>query len=108
MSLAPGSKVPTTYRVLTASRDEPYLGLLLKFDLLELSQLMVDSNLSSPRTLQSSRAMVTGEVTVPLLSAIQRLVALLDAPQSIPILAPIIHREILYRLLVGDQGARLR
>jgi AraC-like DNA-binding protein len=100
--------LPTTYQVLTASRDEPYLGLLLKFDLRELSQLMVDSNLPSPPTPQSSRAMATGEVTLPLLSAFQRLVGLLDAPKDIPILAPIIHREILYRLLVGDQGARLR
>jgi AraC-like DNA-binding protein len=100
--------LPTTYLVFTASPDEPYLGLLLTFDLRELSQLMVDSNLPSPRTMQSTRAMATGEVTVPLLSAFHRLIGLLDDPQGIPILAPVIHREILYRLLVGDQGARLR
>lgn len=52
--------------------------------------------------------MATGEVTLPLLSAFQRLGGLLDQPEDIPILAPVIHREILYRLLVGDQGARLR
>ncbi len=100
--------LPTTYQVLSASYDEPYLGLLLKFDLRELSHLMVDSNLPSPRTHQSSRGMATGEVTLPLLSAFQRLVGLLDEPGDIPILAPIIHREILYRLLVGNQGTRLR
>lgn len=100
--------LPTTYQVLTASHDQPYLGLLLKFDLLELSQLLVDCNLPLPPTPQSSRAMATGEVTLPLISAFQRLVGLLDEPEEIPILAPIIHREILYRLLVGDQGARLR
>jgi len=100
--------LPTTYQVVMASRDQPYLGLLLKFDLRELSQLMVDSNLPSPRTQQSTRAMATGEVTVPLLSAFQRLVGLLDDPEAIPILAPVIHREILYRLLVGDRGAQLR
>jgi AraC-like DNA-binding protein len=100
--------LPTTYQVITASPDEPYLGLLLKFDLRELSQLMVDSSLPSPRPQQSSRGMATGEVTLPLLSAFQRLVGLLDQPEDIPILAPVIHREILYRLLVGDQGARLR
>ena len=100
--------LPTTYQVLSASHDEPYLGLLLKFDLRELSQLMVDSNLPSPRTQQSSLGMATGEVTLPLLSALQRLVGLLDEPGGIPILAPIIHREILYRLLVGNQGTRLR
>ena len=45
---------------------------------------------------------------MPLLIAFQRLIDLLAEPKDIPILAPIIQREILYRLLVGDQGARLR
>jgi transcriptional regulator GlxA family with amidase domain len=45
---------------------------------------------------------------VPLLAAFQRLIDLLDEPKDIPILAPIIQREIFYRLLVGDQGTRLR
>ncbi len=45
---------------------------------------------------------------MPLLAAFQRLVDLLAEPEDIPILAPIIRREITYRLLVGDQGARLR
>ncbi|MCI0356055.1 MAG: AraC family transcriptional regulator, partial [Acidobacteria bacterium] len=40
--------------------------------------------------------------------ACQRLLDLLAAPQDIPILAPLLQREILYRLLVGEQGARLR
>jgi AraC-like DNA-binding protein len=100
--------LPTTYQVITASIDEPYLGLVLNLDQREMSQLMVDSNLPAPRTKQSSRGMATGEVTLSLLSAFQRLVGLLDEPEDIPILAPIIQREILYRLLVGDQGARLR
>jgi transcriptional regulator GlxA family with amidase domain len=81
-------------------------GLML--DLREISQLMVDSNLPQPRAQQSSRGMATGEVTLPLLTAIQRLIDLLAEQQDIPILAPVIQREIIYRLLVGDQGARLR
>ena len=52
--------------------------------------------------------MATGDVTLPLLTAFQRLIDLLDEPRDIPILAPNIQREIFYRLLVGDQGARLR
>ena len=52
--------------------------------------------------------MATGEVTLPMLSTFQRLIELLDEPKDIPILAPIIQREIFYRLLVGDQGMRLR
>jgi len=100
--------LPTTYQVISASPEEPFLGLVLKFDMKELSQLMIDSNLPSPGSRQIDRGIVTSEVTLPLLSPFERLVRLLDEPESIPILAPLLHREILYRLLTGEQGARLR
>ena len=100
--------LPTVVQITQASREKPYLGLILKLDRREIAQLMVDSHLPPPRAQQSSRGMATGEVMLPLLSACQRLIDLLAAPQDTPILAPIIQREILYRLLVGDQGARLR
>ena len=100
--------LPTFVQVINASREKPYLGLILRLDQREISQLMVDSNLPLPHPQQSSRAMATGEVTLPLLAAFQRLIDLLDEPKDIPILAPIIQREIYYRLLVGDQGTRLR
>ncbi len=100
--------LPTVWQIIEASREKPCLGLRLKLELREISQLMVDSHLPPPRAQQSSRGMATGEVTLPLLTAFQRLIDLLAEPQDIPILAPIIQREISYRLLVGDQGARLR
>ena len=100
--------LPTVVHVIKASREKPYLGLVLKLDQREMSQLMADSTLPPPRAQESIRGMATGEVTLPLLTAFQRLIDLLDEPKDIPILAPIIQREILYRLLVGDQGARLR
>ena len=100
--------LPTVVQIIKASREKPCLGLILKLDQREISQLMVDSNLPIPRPQQSSRGMATGEVTLPLLTAFQRLIDLLAEPKDIPILAPIIQREIFYRLLVGDQGARLR
>jgi transcriptional regulator GlxA family with amidase domain len=52
--------------------------------------------------------MAVGRVTAPLLDAFDRLVGLLDQPADAPILAPLIEKEIVYRLLVGEQGARLR
>jgi AraC-like DNA-binding protein len=100
--------LPTVVQVIKASPEKPYLGLVLRLDQREISQLMVDSNLPPPRAQQSSRGMATGEVTLPLLTAFQRLIDLLAQPKDIPILAPIIQREIFYRLLVGDQGSRLR
>ena len=100
--------LPTVVQIINASPEKPYLGLVLRLDQREISQLMVDSNLPPPRPQQSSRGMATSEVTQPLITAFQRLIDLLDEQKDIPILAPIIKREIFYRLLVGDQGARLR
>lgn len=100
--------LPTVVQIIEASTAKPYLGLRLKFDQHELAKLLVDSHLPPPRSQQSQRGMATGEVTLPLLNAINRLIDLLAEERDIPILAPVIQREILYRLLVGEQGARLR
>ena len=100
--------LPTVVQIIEASQARPYLGLRLMLDRREISQLMADSNLPQPRAQQSSRGMAIGEVTLPLLNAVQRLIDLLGEEKDIPILAPVIQREIIYRLLVGDQGERLR
>ncbi|TWJ18690.1 AraC family transcriptional regulator [Geobacter argillaceus] len=100
--------LPTMVQIAEASQEKPCMGLVLKLDQREISQMMVDSNLPPPRVQQSSRGMVLGEVTMPLLNAFQRLIDLLADEKDIPILAPVIKREIIYRLLVGDQGERLR
>jgi len=100
--------IPTTVQVIQASRPKPCLGLVLKLDLREISQLVVDGHLPQPRVEPSSRGMALGEVTLPLLDAFKRLIDLLDEPKDIPILAPVIKREIFYRILVGNQGTRLR
>jgi AraC-type transcriptional regulator len=95
--------LPTIVQIVEASQENPCQGLVFKLDQREISQLMVDSNLPQPRSQQSSRGMVLVEITLPLLNAFQRSIDLLDEPKDIPILAPIIQREIFYRLLVGDQ-----
>jgi AraC-like DNA-binding protein len=100
--------LPTVVQVIQATPLRPYLGLRLKFDLRELSQLMVDSGLPQSRAVPSSRGMATGQVTLQLINAFVRLIDLLEDEKDIPILAPIVQREIIYRLLVGDQGDRLR
>lgn len=101
--------LPATVQVLKASPKQPYLGLLLKLDRREISQLMIDSSIPSTSSMgQSKRAMATGTNTVSLLAAFKRLVDLLSTPQDIPILSPLIQKEIIYRLLVGEQGTLLR
>ncbi len=100
--------LPIVAQIIQASPDKPYLGIVLKLDLRELAQLMVDSSLPVARLQQSGRGMTVGRLSVPLLNAFERLIDLLGGPSDIPVLAPLIQREILYRLLMSDQGPRLR
>ena len=108
--------LPVVANVVETSPEVPLLGLALKLDMHMLAQMMVDSNLpiSHPvvrpvtRTGRSGRGMRVSEVSMPLLNAFQRLLDLLDSPQDVPVLSPLIHKEILYRLLVGEQGHYLR
>ncbi|WP_353115428.1 AraC family transcriptional regulator [Nitratidesulfovibrio sp.] len=100
--------LPIVAQVIEASPEKPYLGLMLKLDPRMISQLLVDSKLPMPRVQQTSRGMAVSRVNESMLSAFQRMLALLDVPEDIPILAPLIQKEIVYRLLVGDQGPRLR
>ncbi len=100
--------LPVKASVLEASKETPLLGLVLKVDLRMVAQLMVDRSLPFSRTPQAGRGMAVSKVSVPLLNAFLRLTDLLDQPEDIPILAPLIHKEILYRLLVSEQGPRLR
>lgn len=103
-----GLHLPVIANVIEASREKPYLGLRLTFDYLNISQIIADGQLPSPQTKKPDRGMAVGQLTVSFVNAFQRLVDLLDEEQDIPILAPVIKREIFYRLLTGEQGMRLR
>lgn len=100
--------LPAFVQINEASPDRPYLGLVLKLDLREISQLMVDSDLPSSRVRNPDSGMTLGKMTSQLLGAFHRLTELLADEQDIPIIAPMIKREINYRMLRGDQGRRLR
>lgn len=100
--------LPLVANIIEASPAKPYLGLTLGLDQRAIARLMVDSDLPQPHTQRTRRGMAIGEVTLPLLKAVQRLIDLLDRQEDIPILAPLVQQEILYYLLIGDQGQRLR
>lgn len=100
--------LPVLSQVIEASKERPHLALSLRLDQRAIAEMMVDCNLPPPRGQQAGRGMVLGEGTRPLFEAFHRLVALLDEPDDIPILAPLIQKEILYRLVMSDQGTRLR
>jgi len=100
--------LPVLAQITEASPEKPYLGLMFKLDPRMISQLILDGGLAMPRPQQTILGIAVCRLTAPLLGAFQRLLDVLDQPEDIPVLAPMIQREIHYRLLMGEQGARLR
>ncbi|EIA1621926.1 AraC family transcriptional regulator [Vibrio parahaemolyticus] len=99
--------LPIIANIIEASEELPYLGLIMELDLTEISQLIVDSELAFTQSKKAQKGIAVGELSESLLDAFVRLAELLDEGQNIKILAPIIKREIFYRLLMSEQGTRL-
>ncbi len=99
--------LPIIANIIEASEEQPYLGLIMELDLTEISQLIVDSELAFTQSKEAPKGIAVGELSESLLDAFVRLAELLDEGQNIKILAPIIKREIFYRLLMSEQGTRL-
>ncbi|MCX8791044.1 AraC family transcriptional regulator [Vibrio parahaemolyticus] len=99
--------LPIIANIIEASEEQPYLGLIMELDLTEISQLIVDSELAFTQAKEAQKGIAVGELSESLLDAFVRLAELLDEGQNIKILAPIIKREVFYRLLMSEQGTRL-
>lgn len=105
--LAVSVDLPVVSNVLEASPDEPYLCMTLTVDPRELAALIVETGRQAPRDDHDGRALYVSPLRAPLLDGLLRLVRLLDAPEEIPVLAPLILREVNYRLLQSEQFGRL-
>jgi AraC-like DNA-binding protein len=99
--------LPVDVRVVEAAPGCPYLGLCIALDSAVVGELLADGA-AVPPTGPPVRAIAVAPVEPPLIDAATRLVALLSTPQDVSALAPLILREITYRLLTGPHGARLR
>lgn len=100
--------LPVAAQVVQASPEVPNLCLALDLDARRMSALMSETALPRPRAAPLERGLSVSPLSAQLLNALLRLARLLDSPEDIPILAPLVEREVLYRLLTGDQGMRLR
>ena len=91
-----------------ASPDRPYLSFTLDLDPVQLCDIIAQTNLSIDQKDNSVRGWFISDAEPSLMDCAIRLTRLLDTPQDIPFLAPLIVREIYYRLLVGEQGEAMR
>jgi AraC-like DNA-binding protein len=99
--------LPLVFQVKEATKERPYLGFRLDLDASLVASVMMESGIEPKKGDASLKAMDVGATDANLLDAIVRLVRLLDAPVEHKVLAPLITREIVFRLLAGGQGARL-
>ena len=100
--------LPVVSRIIEASPEQPYLGLVFTLDPALVSSVMVEAGYPAAQSQPSVKAINVSPLDTDLLDAVVRLVRLIDAPKEARFLTPLITREIIYRLLLGEQGSRLR
>jgi AraC-like DNA-binding protein len=100
--------LPVIGQVIEATPEAPYLCLRLDLDPVQLSELMLEIGLGVSSNQKPGPGLSVSDVGLELLDASIRLLRLLQTPKDIAILAPLVIREILYRLLMSEQSARLR
>jgi AraC-like DNA-binding protein len=100
--------LPVTSQILEASVEKPLLAMLLKFDMIVVREVVALEEEPDREESSEVGGMVMGTTTVDLLNPCLRLLELLETPADIPFMSNLLQREIVYRLLRGPQGARLR
>lgn len=99
--------MPLSGRVVNVTSEEPILAVRLDIDPAEITALIADAGPLGVPTRPTGRGLYVEQIDSAMLDAVLRLTRLLDTPKDIAMLAPLIRREILYRLLRSQQGHRL-
>lgn len=100
--------LPAIGQVLEASPERPFLCVRLDIDPGQISGLLLEADLPPREEIAGGRGLRVSRVSDSILDAILRLVRLLASPKDTPVLAPLVMREIHYRVLTGELGPRLR
>ena len=107
--LVTAAALPIASRITEASEEQPYLGVVLGLDAALVGSVMVEAGHPAPGDRAAVRAFDVSPLDADLLDAVLRLVGLLDAPaEDARFLRLLVTREIVFRLLKGEQGGRLR
>lgn len=100
--------LPVVARVVEASEQTPCLALSLKLQMPVVRELLGRQEIAIGPRAEKGPAIAVGPLTVELLDAFCRLMRLLDQPRELDFLHELIQREIIFRVLLGPEGARLR
>src|SRR3989440_7908737 len=100
--------LPYVSQVIEASKEQPFLGLRLSLSPLLVGEVLLEIGHTQPEAHVDVRAIDVSLLDGNLLDTFLRFVRLVDSPLEARVLLPLITREIIYRLLMGEQGSRLR
>ena len=102
--------LPVTGQFIDASPESPALGFGMVLHPASIAELLLQAGAPDLRDGRGSppSGMTVSTAPIALTDAVTRLLRLLDSPRDIPVLAPLIKREILWLLIVGEQGAAVR
>jgi AraC-like DNA-binding protein len=100
--------LPITGQVTEASCEVPYLALKLEFTTSEILEVLRELQMGVVKKENAKRGMYVSKIEPSLLEAVTRLARLLDTPKDIKVLAPLIRKEIIYRVLHGEHGGMLK
>ena len=99
--------LPLIGQILDAEDGQPYVAVSLVLDPAILAELAATMP-AVRETEQKGIGIAINPMSAPLRDTLLRLLSLLDTPADIPVLGPMVERELLYRLLQGPQGRLLR
>ena len=99
--------LPVAFEIEAPSKELPYLGMSLNLDSALVASVIVESGIRIKKGDASVKAMNVSAIEADLLDAVARLVRIAETPAEAKVLAPLVIKEIIYRLLAGGQGARL-
>jgi AraC-like DNA-binding protein len=100
--------LPLVGQIVEATREKPLLGLSIHIDFAEIGSLILEAGLPEQSDPYHQRGLFVSPLDEDLLDAVIRLARLLKTPAHIPIIAPLVRREIFYKLLLSEQGGLLR
>ena len=106
--------LPVLWHAVDATPEQPYLAVKIALDSQEITELLLQigdqmpESPDEPDCSEVSCALCMSQMDNDMLMAVMRLISLMHSPADIPVLAPLVRREILYRALIGEMGPRIR
>lgn len=100
--------LPVIAQVIEACPSVPYLALKIEMSQNDILEVLRETQIEARIKENAKRGMYVTKMNQALLDAVTRLVRLLDNPEDLPVLAPLIKKEIIYRVLQGEHGERLK